>query len=345
MNEPRIIEASGSRYDIGWKIGRHCADLIHDDIKNAFPDRWDKETLHKYINECWRATEKAFPELAEEVRGFADGASVSLFDMFLTLTEEVFDFSQEPKLGCTDVAAEPPATAPGVGVILGHNNDSDPEYTDKVMVIYAAPYDAPASLQVTVSGASILVGMNSNGVCLGGNQLTSSDVRAGVPRMVLARAVLDSPDIETAQGICQTENRASSYNFILADTERVIDLEGSATDMRFLGAGNDGLIWHSNHYVHQGMKEYENRNPENIPESHARFDRAGNLLKSFHGGINRDVVADILRDHDHYPDSICSHATERDKETIFSCIMEPDKRLMWFVHGQPCLDRYNPIRF
>ena len=340
--EPRTIEASGSRYEIGWKIGRHCADFIHDDVKNAYPEGVSPEKVRNFLKQSWIEIEQGFPALAEEYRGMADGAGIPLRDLMASVTEELLDLGDETTAnkGCTDIIATHPATAPGVRGLLGHNNDSDPSYGRKTVLVYLAPNDGPESISVGFSGASPMIGLNSYGLAVGGNMMTQTDEKPGVPRVTLTRAALDCKSIKDAQKILRDKNRASSYNVTLLDAEgTALDLEGSATDMGKFGPGMDGLIWHTNHYMHSKMKEYEGRGPDDMPWTVARDRRAKELLKKYSGQIDLEIVKTILRDHaDSSVGSICCHM--KDVETVFSVILDPSEKVLWLAMGNPCRSEY-----
>jgi len=343
--KPRIIEASGSHYTIGWKIGKHCADMIRSDISEAYPDpkKVSPDYVARYLATTWKTIQQDHPELAEEYRGLADGASVSLRDLIASVAEELLDLDASARKGCTDIIAAPPATAPGVLGLLGHNNDSIPEYQQKIVVLYLAPEDGPESLSVGFSGTSPMVGLNSNGLAVGGNQLIQKDAKIGIPRIVLIRATLDCSGISAAEKIITDPDRASSYNVTLLDAMgHSVDLEGSGTNVGTFGPGLDGIIWHSNHYVHSKMQQYEAKPRENMPYSVIRFERAKELLTSNLGKIDFEVVKGIMRDHVGQPIvSICRH---NEFPTVFSTIIDPSNRTLWLTIGNPCKSEYVPYR-
>jgi len=340
---PRIVEAHGSRYAIGFKIGASCRDLIRRDMAVERPRRLSPQEQALFLRDSWDATEKAFPEIAEEIRGGAAGAGVPILGLFRTLTEESYDFEEREIRGCTDVVAVPPATVPGIPLVMGHNNDAQlPEGNpDKIVLVRSEPDGAPASLQFTFSGFGVAAGLNARGVALGGNHLTADDVRPGIPRLIISRAVLDAPDLLSAQWVCLEDSRASSYNNVLGDASgEVLSQEGSALDSGILRPGPDGLLWHTNHYLHSEMTGHESRAQKDMPNSLNRVYWAEQRLKAAQGRIDSEVVQDILRDHSGAPESICRH--DSPMATAFSVVLEPAKRKAWFLLGRPCKGRYTP---
>jgi len=57
--------------------------------------------------------------------------------------------------------------------------------------------------------------------------------------------------------------------------------------------------------------------------------------------LNVDIVREILKDHDHQPQSLCRHRDDSLPEsqhtiTKTAMIMDLEERKMWVTNGQPC---------
>jgi isopenicillin-N N-acyltransferase-like protein len=261
--------------------------------------------------------------------------------LFKIVCEDLWDFDLMKNRGCTDMVALPPATAPGVPIFLGRNNDVSPDEVspEDIVLVYAAPDGAPRSLQVAAFGFRIQCGLNNTGLGLGGNMLVADDVRAGVPRLVLVRAILDAPSLLEAQWIGMEDERASSYNNILIHASgEAVQLEGSATDVGISHPGKEGLLWHSNAYLKDEMREHEGKPPEDLVSPLNRTRQAGRLLKENLGHIDHEVMTQILRNHAGYPMSLCRH--EKVSCTCFSAIIEPVAQALWIALGHPCKSEY-----
>ncbi len=85
-------------------------------------------------------------------------------------------------------------------------------------------------------------GFNAAGISLTGNEVTSNDVRPGVPRLLTVRAILAARRLEEALDACLHPRRASSYNNVVADAHgEVYSMEGSVTDCEAIYIEGDVL--------------------------------------------------------------------------------------------------------
>ena len=332
----QILKVQGSPSQIGNAIGQACRDLILERMGRPRPNMAE-DRMWQLVRECWSATKLNYPRVASELQGVAEGAQVPLSALFLTLCEELWDLGDQ---GCTDLVAITPATKLGFLIVMGHNDDEEPAVTAKnVVVIQAQPDNAPPSLWVTIDGVAIMSGMNAAGLALGGNQLTPDDVRSGIPRLVQSRAILDCRDMLSAQWVCLNEQRASSYNNILGFQDgTVMQLEASAKDVGFIRPGPEGLLWHANIFIHPKMKQHEDKDPEYIPSSVSRAAQAERLLTENQGRIDPELMMELLRSHAGAPMSLCRH--EQYSVTVYSVVMLPDQKGMWFTAGHPCQNEY-----
>jgi len=70
---------------------------------------------------------------------------------------------------------------------------------------------------------------------------------------------------------------------------------------------------------------------------HSRMEKLLNEQKP----LNVDIVQEILKDHDHQPQSLCRHRDDSlpaSQHTITktAMIMDLEERKMWVTNGQPC---------
>lgn len=334
----QVYKFSGTYYNIGYQLGLEGRQAVHHRVAALYqePPNRSPDEITRFITTGWRCLRETYPQVAEECRGIARGAAVSLYDLMLLLTEELYD---QEDLGCTDIAALGSATVDG-RALMGHNNDEPGKETE---ILHLRPTSGPAATVFTLGMVRVSAGANSSGLVLGGNMLLANDVRPGIPRLLLVRAMLDCPSIERAQQVTLDPRRASNYNNVLGDhTGRILDIEGSGTDARFI-LPQDGVLSHSNHYLHPEMQQHENR--KDWPSTLIREQRACSLVRK----LKPHSVASfqrILRDHQGYPGSICRHELgESGNSTVFSTIFEIEKGVVWYCQGPPCQTEYEPLRY
>jgi isopenicillin-N N-acyltransferase like protein len=341
LNSLVLIKASGSHYDVGYTVGKNARTLIARSVDNyrsilpcaeGWGGPWNLPA--GYLE----AACESFPHFIEELQGMANGSGQSFSDLFfLNALEEALDL--KPPAACTAIAL-----SSSQGVWLGHNEDWYSADADSVIAIQARPKGKPAFISVTAAPFLAAVGMNEAGIAQGVNSLSSIDCRVGVPRMFVARAVLEASSFDEAITMAAPSNRAGGYNHLLADAGgKIGNFETSAFAENFIPAVS--LAYHTNHYLSPQLKHLEK---EASKHSLARYRRIGELEETLlKSQDNFGILVQLLRDHQNKPLSICRHAEEEKNGdgTIFSVIFEPAAFRAYVAVGNPCLGEYNALQF
>jgi len=349
----KVIEASGSHHEIGFKLGERCKDLAESMMKDmrirgkAAGLTWDRvvSNARKHLP----FAEEFDPEYVEWIRGYAEGSGLKFEDLFVYFCEEAGGGL------CTDLAVNSEVTSDGA-VLSAHTEDWYPLDEKHLVLIRGKPKGEPAFLAMTLGGLQIDCGLNSAGISVTQNSLYQSDVRIGVPKEFVARKILASKTIGDAIRAALPEKRGSSYNNNLCDSSgEVYSLEGSATDFCALYA-HEGYLVHTNHYLSHRMKKYETafqkaneKSPGAGADSIVRYNRALRLLKRELGKVTVASLANILSDHVNHPNSICRHIDESDPpleryKTIFSIIIDVTHLKVLVCHGNPCAGKYKEYK-
>jgi len=244
---------------------------------------------------------------------------------------------------CTSFAVNEQRTADG-HVLLAHNEDWVPEDENDVYVISARPRDEPPFLAMTYGGLLPNVGFNAYGIAQAIDSVYPNDSRIGIPRLVVARAVLASHRISGALGRTLISHRAAGYNHLIVhESGEMYSVEVSARRFNILH-GTDGYMTHTNHYLSSTMKEIE-KDPEELISSRVRYFRANRLLRESSTHTIKTMQA-IQKDHVNLPNSICNHNIEgidpMDREsTITAFVIDLTTREMHIVWGNPCQNTYH----
>ncbi|MBN1657632.1 MAG: hypothetical protein JXA93_04480 [Anaerolineae bacterium] len=277
----------------------------------------------------------AYPQYVEELEGMAAGADVPFEELFLGVCEELWSPDAWHR-GCTDMAARGRATADG-STLLAHTNDLAPEAEGELVILQVRAGDEPQFLGVSPGGVAYSAGFNAAGIGLTGNEVEANDVRVGVPRLLVVRAILAARRLEEALDACLLPQRASSYNNIVADDQgEVYSMEGSATDLEPIYIAED-ILAHANHYASAAMRRFE-ANPADASGSIIRHNRAWRLLRENYGRHSPALFQTLLADHANYPGSICKHGVT--SVTVFSIIVRLQDRRAWIGRGRPCETRW-----
>ncbi len=341
-----VIKVKGTHRQVGQKIGERMKPQLQRMLarmrEDLPPDVAWREMLQKG-RLCLAHSRTVYPHFVEELEGIAEGAELPFEEVFLAICEELWEAAAwrgrvlgSPK-GCTDFAARGRATV-NSSTLLAHTNDLGPEAEEDLVILKVQAGDEPQFLGVSVGGLGISAGFNAAGIGLTGNEVSGNDIRPGVPRLLIVRAILAARRLGEAMDACLLPQRASNYNNIIADANgEIYSMEGSATDCEPIYIEGD-ILAHANHYVSPPMRRFEaDRNT--IGGSVIRHNRALRLLGENYGQLSPELFQKLLADHANYPASICKHAGE--SVTVFSIIIDLNELRAWIGRGRPCQTTYS----
>jgi isopenicillin-N N-acyltransferase-like protein len=349
-----VIQVQGTHREIGEQIGVKMKPTLEQMLQRSYEGlppgvEWKEMQLKGRL--CLAHSRATYPQFVAEIEGVADGSGLPFEELFLMVCEELWEpaawhisVSMVPAVpavpmmprGCTDLIARGPATVGGA-TLLAHNNDLSPEAEEDLVILKVRATDAPEFLGVSVGGLAYSAGFNAAGISMTGNAVSCSDIRPGVPRLLIARAILEARRLGEAMDACLLPLRASNYNNIIADLNgEVYSMEGSATDCEPIYI-EDNIMAHANHYISWPMRRFEaHRNY--IGGSIIRHNRAMRLLRENYGQLSPELFQKLLADHADYPASICKH--DGGSVTVFSIIINLNELRAWIGRGAPCQTTY-----
>ena len=349
-----MVEVRGTHREVGQQIGVKMKPALERMLQRAPGDlapgvEWKDMLLKGDL--CLAHSRAAYPQFVEEIEGVAEGSGLPFEELFLQVCEELWEpaawrvnvstvssvpSAQVAPRGCTDFAARGRATIDG-STLLAHTNDLSPEVEQDLVILKVQAGDEPEFLGVSVGGLAYSAGFNAAGISMTGNAVSCSDIRPGVPRLLIVRAILAARRLGEAMDACLLPLRASNYNNIIADSNgEIYSMEGSATDCEPLYI-EENILAHANHYVSLPMRRFEaDRN--DIGGSIIRHNRAMRLLRENYGQLSPALFQRLLADHANYPASICKHAGE--SVTVFSIIINLNELCAWIGRGFPCQTVY-----
>jgi isopenicillin-N N-acyltransferase-like protein len=350
-----IVYVEGSHYDMGRQIGARREQVIshmlgvyrryfEEEAEKIGIASWDEAILHarKYLP----FAEESVPQYVEELRGIADGAHMDFNDLLVLNCVEAIT-QDALHTGCTSLAAAPEVTADG-SLLVGHNEDWLPDDQDAVYLVHAKPHGEPAYLAMTYGGLLPNVGFNAHGIAQCCDSVYPDDVRVGVPRIFVSRAVLAACTLADAIRAALNRRRAAGYNHLIVHVSgEIYNVEVSALDFDVI-YGVDGTLAHTNNYLSRRMQAIEKDSHELI-SSRVRYNRATRLMRSQRGKLSLKSFQAILSDHVNYPQSICGHLSESDppmerEQTIVSVIMDLTTQTMYVAWGPPCQSEYHSYK-
>lgn len=350
-----IIRVHGSHREVGRQIGEATADVVRRSVAfgpDQIPGGRTVDEQLRLADRYRDVTVAALPWLVDELDGVAEAAGVDPLALFAASIEEIWS-SRPSQAGtpdaaasavrttagrCSDLVATAPATQDGHTWIAHTNDLSAATEQDLVAIEWSVPGE-PVAFTVGI-GPWISVGWNSAGLALSGNEVSPNDERVGVPRLLMVREQLIKRTTAEATAAALRDDRASSYNTVLADPLcTVTNVEGSATDAELTAPDALGVLVHTNHFACARMLPFEG-DPVYARRSAVRYERAAALLAgaaATPGSVTPELLLTFLADHDGAPDSICRHpAPGAATKTVFWALTDVDEGNVTFGRGNPC---------
>jgi hypothetical protein len=331
-----FIEISGSPREAGEALGRFGAHAAHANLLST-------AAWHTVMQ--WRGSDTSksmaalvrdrFPRVWDELDGLATGLGLPFEDVFLwNCRGDLWAMSPD---GCTTVQI------PGVETRrISHNEDGFPGFAGHC-AIAECKIEGSAGFAAFVYPASLpghTFAVTNRGLAITVNNLRQREVVAGVPRMVLTRAMLEAGDLDEAVSIVRDNPRAGGFHLTLGacSNPALLSVEFSAHDCSVTEVKAPSL--HANHAIHPSMHDFS----QIITDSSRHRQARGDAMLASGESIDplviladqEDAALPIYRAHPDDPDDENTLATA--DMTIRATHIE------WRVHehpGQPA--RYRMI--
>lgn len=319
------VHIAGDPATIGRRLGELARPVM--DAYLAQSDAWravERWRGHPFVAALRAATARHFPALLDELDGIAAGLGRSADDVFLWNCRG--ELAHSTPDGCTTLAAVSPR-----GAWIAHNEDGDPCLRGRCMLVDVQPEGKPGFVSFYYPGSlpGHTFAANRAGLAQAINNVRLLEPRVGVPRMVLARAVLDAASLDDALAVLSDTPRASGFHHTLGAVEesgeadgtaRIVSVEATARRCSIEAVG--ALRGHANHLIHTG---HESEAQIVTDSSRDRQLRLAQLLPGAEREGNADALVaalhdvapsglPIYRDDPHDPDG---------ENTLATALMQP----------------------
>lgn len=284
------VRIAGNRRETGQALGKLARPLMSAYLEqNATWHALRPWRGHAYLQELAGHAQEALPEIWEEFEGLAEGLRMPADDLLLWHCRG--DLLHKSTDGCTSVALQ----SPGGKRWIAHNEDGDPYLYGRCHVVDVRPTGAPGYVSFYYPGSlpGHTFGASRAGVVQTINNLRIRTRRAGVPRMFLARAVLDCTSLDQAAELLARMPRAGGFHHTLgaAGDHRLLSVEATP------GACSVETVarryGHANHAIHQGTQDI----PQVITDSsRARQNRIDMLVDTWNEQTGEAELVGALHD-------------------------------------------------
>lgn len=242
------LTIQGTPFDVGAALGRFGAQAVHEVLRPgaawAEVMRWRDSPALTRMAEHTRTLQ---PACWQELQGLASGLGLAWDEVFAwNCRGDVWAMAPD---GCTTVQL------PGEVPRFAHNEDGDPGLVGRCALaeihVHGGTHFAAVVYPGSLPGHTIAV--TGHGLAVTVNNLRTLHANDGLPRMVLARALLDQPSIEAGIRLLQEAPRAGGFHFTLgqAGFAQLYSIEFNAAQCSVRRLEQPSL--HANHMIHPAM--------------------------------------------------------------------------------------------
>lgn len=337
--EMPVIVLVGSPYERGLAHGSRFRSEITRILDRDLPTHPAQklEEARTAANAAFEEMLSFAPDVAEEIKGIAEGSGRPVNDIVLRSGGELFKVYGDT--GCSALAFKTKA-----GAIAAQNWDGIPSKDgDLALFLHFSPSGFKFAV-VTTFGGLCNVGMNCHGLALVNNDILLNKSQRGMTSQAVRRLVMEMPDVKSACTLLASLSHVGGKSHLLADRAgNVANAEISAVSgANFLPPAH--IYVHTNNALLPVTAGEENKQAlgRHYPSSSAR-------LASLQAGIAREKLnvegaMAILRDEAGAPDSVCKTASTNEvTQTAFSIVMECGRGEMHLAAGRPSLAAYRKI--
>jgi predicted choloylglycine hydrolase len=247
----KYVRIAGNRRQVGLALGKLARPIMGSYLEQS--GTWEALRPwrgHPFVDDLAQHAQAALPRIWEELEGLAEGLRMPVKDVLLWHCRG--DLLHSTTDGCTSVALR---TADGSRWI-GHNEDGDPYLYGRCHLVDVALDDAPGYLSFYYPGSlpGHTFAANRAGLVQAINNLRIKQRHAGVPRMFLARAVLDCTTLDEAVSLLRELPHSGGFHHTLgaASDERILSAEVTPGSASIQEIGR--RYGHANHMVHAATR-------------------------------------------------------------------------------------------
>ncbi len=340
MTQLKPISLSGDPYSIGYCHGLSEGSVIRsflaDDFSHINANRTKKlpwEKILDRVQEHKWIIEQDVPLLAKELRGLADGAGISYDEaILLQMRREIVGKSSLASGECSLIAKLEQQEA-----VIAQTVDQNPVMAalGRIFRICSSDQNIPEILMFSFSGLLGFLGMNSAGLGIGINFVSSDDWKPGVSPYLLIRHLLQLRSLEECLQALRQIRRSSSRSFTICDRSHLAIVEMTSDNLRVTRGSK---LVRTNHFLHADFINLDSMNIFSRNASKLRLERLRELVSAQNWETDPERLFEIFSDHSLYPVGLCAHSegNARREDTVAAVILDLHNQTISIRVGHPC---------
>lgn len=237
-----LISATGAPYDLGYQIGEAVRHTVHSvSFHNTeFLTLEEKWLGSDYAAQLLAASKQTYPRYVKELEGMAAGADLPFERLFLWNCRGDLRLPDNAPPAVVNAAADgcttlmiPGDLSSNSPHIIAHNEDGSDDLHGHCYWLKASPEEGPGFESYLYPGMmpGHTLGVNGAGLVQTINNIRVHDLKPGIPRHIISRAVLDCETLDQATDVLNRTDRASGFHHNLGQVgdDRLISVEAPAS--------------------------------------------------------------------------------------------------------------------
>jgi isopenicillin-N N-acyltransferase like protein len=350
----KVIEVSGTHYEIGYQIGENLKNEISEAFIRAdyLFNIVDEIIAQDSVSLYWgfvNAVNEKYPQFIEELNGMADGSGLPFkkFMILSTISEYIGMLQNgdlKSPLGCSSVLFSKDGL-----MYLSHNEDGSYDNGDIMSIVKVHPTGKPSFINFYYPGMVLGVApaMNDEGIFYSGNYINGTEVNVGgIPNSFIQRSLMEAENLNEAISLATITDRAYCFNVNIASKMdgKMVTIEVAPS--AFFLQEVDGFFVHTNHFYQEGMESLS------VPDGNSisRYSVLKGLTDGYASKLNLvegDLLTEFLSSHEGAPDSPCSHGGEgvAQAQTLGSTLFDIEAGTWRISYLNPCENKFQMIKF
>jgi len=321
------IEFKGTHYEIGnsygslaYAKGFRVKRLSHIDL--------DK----KFIDESETVVRNVFPEILEEIRGFADGCK-GTYEQLTSFLLGIGVNNDAPKCSCFAVKSK-------TTTFLARNHDyikAFKKHTDSSLIVPRGGYAFLGQSDVFIGRED---GINEKGLGIGMTFVGGGVIKPGINFILAGRYVLEKCDsVNDAVKVLSNMQLSTSQNFVLADHSgdiAVVEASPGKVAVRY-PEPNSSYIIATNNFRDQDMLSFEKTGDRNWYQSLTRYDSIFAALEACPRTVDIAYCKEILSGEHGF---VCQYKRWGRFDTLWSIVADLSTVVIERTAGNPSRTKY-----
>jgi predicted choloylglycine hydrolase len=324
MNQPNL---EGTHYEMGQYYG---AQLYERGFRITQLPRI--KTDAKVMAESQRAVKSAFPEILEEIRGFADGCKAS-YDQVAGFILSIGVTNSAPKCSCFAVKSV-------MTTYFARNHDYLKvlkRHTESSLIV-------PKGYNAFIGQSDVFIGredgINEKGLAIGTTFVGGKISKPGINFILAVRCVLEKcGSVSDGVNVLRGMQFSTSQNFVLADQSgnmAVVEAGPEKIAVRYPEPGNSYIIA-TNNFRDPEMLPFEKEDDRNWYHSLTRYDSILGALQSPPSAVDMDYCEKILSGEHGF---VCQYKWWGRIDTLWSVVADLRTLAIRRADGNPSRSKY-----